>query len=83
MNPQPVRTVLRDAIARVAPDVVDEVDSIDADVDLFEEFDLDSMDRLAVMEAIATSTGVDIPESAYARLTTIDAISQHLAAAPS
>lgn len=83
MNPQPVRTVLRDAIARVAPDVVDEVDSLDADIDLFEEFDLDSMDRLAVMEAIAASTGVEIPESAYARLTTIDAIAQHLAAAPS
>jgi acyl carrier protein len=75
-----VRALLEDAIGSVAPDVVDEVATIDADRDLFEEFGLDSMDRLSIMEALVAATGVDIPEEKYVKLSSVNAIRDHLSA---
>jgi acyl carrier protein len=74
----PVIEQLTAAIAAVAPDVVDEVATIDPDVDLFEEFGLDSMDRLTIMTALAASSGRTIPEQLYPRLTTVNQIRDHL-----
>ena len=78
MNAPSISTAIRAAVEKVAPEVVDELDIIDREADLFDELDLDSMDRLAVMEALAASTGVDIPEADYGRLTTLAAIEAHL-----
>jgi acyl carrier protein len=66
------------AIAAVAPDVVDEVADLDRDVDLFEEFGLDSMDRLNVMTALADATGREIPERRYPELTSINQLLAYL-----
>ncbi len=66
------------AIGAVAPDVVDEVGTVDPDIDLFEEFGLDSMDRLTIMSALAASSGRPIPEQLYAHLTTVNRIRAHL-----
>lgn len=73
-----VRVHLERAIGTVAPDVVDEVASLGADVDFFEEFGLDSMDRLTIMETLVASTGVAIPDEVVPRLTTITALTDHL-----
>lgn len=73
-----MRTHLERAIGAVAPDVVDEVQSVGADVDFFEEFGLDSMDRLTIMEAVVASTGVDILDEVVPRLTTVQAFTDHL-----
>ena len=73
-----VRTHLERAIGTVAPDVVDEVASLGADVDFFEEFGLDSMDRLTIMETLVTSTGIAIPDDVVPRLTTVTALTDHL-----
>ncbi len=73
-----VRNHLERAIGAVAPDVVDEVQSLDADLDFFEEFGLDSMDRLTIMESLVAGTGVAIPDEVVPRLTTIQALSDHL-----
>lgn len=78
MTSDGVRTLLEAAIGAVAPDVVDEVATIDADRDLFEEFGLDSMDRLTIMEALVAETGIDIPENVYSQLSSVDAICEHL-----
>ncbi len=78
MNAPSISTAIRAAVGQVAPEVADELDVIDREADLFDELDLDSMDRLAVMEALAASTGVDIPEAAYGRLTSLAAIESHL-----
>ncbi len=67
-----IRNAIMTAIVAVAPDVADELPDLDSDVDLFEEFGLDSLDRLNIMSALATATGVEIPEDQYGRLTTID-----------
>jgi acyl carrier protein len=73
-----VRAHLERAIGIVAPDVVDEVASLDADVDFFEEFGLDSMDRLTIMETVVASTGVAIPDDVVPRLTNLRAFADHL-----
>ena len=66
------------AIATVAPDVVDEIADLDRDVDLFEEFGLDSMDRLNIMTALSDATGREISERQYPELTTINQLLTHL-----
>jgi acyl carrier protein len=72
------RGVVVAAIVKTAPDVADEIADLDDDLDLFEEFGLDSMDRLSIMTSIAESTGVDIPDSRYPQLTTMAALINHL-----
>ncbi len=75
-----VRQHLERALGTVAPDVVDEVASLGADVDFFEEFGLDSMDRLTIMETLVASTGVAIPDDVVPRLMTVRALTDHLTA---
>ena len=77
-----LRAVVADAISTIAPDVVDELPDLDPDVDLFEEYGLDSMDRLNIMTALAQSTGVEIPDDRYAQLTSMNRLIAHLAAGP-
>lgn len=76
----PVVDLLRAAVGGVAPDVVDEIATLDPDTDLFEEFGLDSMDRLTIMTALEASSGRAIPEHRYPLLTTVNQIRQHLGA---
>ncbi len=73
-----VRAQIIAAVSATAPDVADEIGSLSGDVDLFEEFGLDSMDRLSVMTALVASTGVEIPDSEYPRLTTMERLIDHL-----
>jgi acyl carrier protein len=73
-----VRSQIIAAVAAVAPDVADEIGSLGGDVDLFEEFGLDSMDRLSVMTALVASTGVEIPDGEYPHLTTMNRLIGHL-----
>ena len=77
-----LRAVVVDAISTIAPDVADELPDLDPDVDLFEEYGLDSMDRLNIMTALAQSTGVEIPDDRYTQLTSMNRLVAHLATGP-
>lgn len=72
------RTAVVESIARIAPDVADEIESLDPSVDLWEELELDSMDHVNVMTALTERTGVDIPERRYAELRSIGSLVDHL-----
>lgn len=74
-------TAVVTAIVAVAPDVADDIDALDPDADLFEEFGLDSMDRLNIMEALAEATGVEIPERRLSSLVSMNQLVTHLLAA--
>ncbi|MEZ5378710.1 MAG: phosphopantetheine-binding protein [Acidimicrobiales bacterium] len=69
-----------DAVSSVAPDVAEELPTLDRSIDFWEELQLDSMDHLNVMTALADRTGVTIEERDYASLRSLDAIASHLAA---
>jgi hypothetical protein len=71
-------TMILSAIADVAPDVHDELADLDHDVDIWTTLQLDSMDHLAVMDRLAAQSGRTIEESDYPRLTTINALRNHL-----
>ena len=77
MTPEQARHAVLDAIAEVAPEA--DPGSLDPDVELFAQVDLDSMDFLTVLEILHERTGVEIPESDYGALGTIARASAYLA----
>ncbi len=76
MDPSAARDAIAAALARVAPDV--DLDLIDPTDELRVEADLDSMDFLHLVEALAAAAGVDIPERDYPRTDTLDSFVAYL-----
>ncbi len=70
-----------EVIASIAPDIADELPTLDRTIDLWEELQLDSMDHLNVMSELGDRTGVTIAERDYAGLRSLAAIADHLASA--
>lgn len=68
MSPDEALRVFMAALAEVAPEV--DAGTLDPDVDLFAQVDIDSMDLLTVLEILRQRTGVDVPEADYAALAT-------------
>lgn len=73
-------TITLEAVASVAPEVEDEIQSIDPTDDLWEALGLDSMDHLNVMTELARRTGVEVAERDYGRLRSLRSLAEHLAA---
>ncbi len=75
--------IVLEAIAMVAPDVEEELPSLDHNCDFFEEFELDSMDHTNVMAKLWELSGVTIAERDYASMRTVRSIAGFLAATSS
>lgn len=73
-----LRGIIIDAVIGTAPDVADDIATIGDDTDIFEEFELDSMDRMNIMTALVASTGVEIPDEKYPHLTSLGELMEHL-----
>ncbi|HEX2851270.1 MAG TPA: acyl carrier protein [Acidimicrobiales bacterium] len=71
-------SVLRDALARIAPEV--DLDEVDADAELREELELDSMDFLNLMVAIKERTGIEVPERDYPLMASLNSSIEYLTA---
>ena len=65
-----------DALLEVAPEA--DPTAIAGDVPLREQLDIDSMDYLSFLEALAARTGVEIPEDDYDQVATIDGCVEYL-----
>jgi acyl carrier protein len=65
---------IRDTVLRVLADVAPEADParIAPDVSLRDQLDLDSMDVLNIMIGLHGALGVDIPETDYSKLATLN-----------
>ena len=63
------QTVL-DALSTVAPEA--DAATLLAGVPLRDQLDMDSMDYLNFVIALSERTGVEVPESDYGKLTTVD-----------
>ena len=70
MTATEIRDVVMRALTRVAPEARGM--RLAPDVTLRDQLDLDSMDMLNMVIGIHETLGVDIPESDYARLATLD-----------
>ena len=73
------RTAVVESIAGVAPDIADELESLDPSIDLWDHLELDSMDHVNVMAALSERTGVEIPERRYGELRSLAALVELLA----
>jgi acyl carrier protein len=65
-----LRTLLLDTLGTIAPETRGHPP--DGSVDLREDLELDSMDFLNFLVAVAKKTGVDVPEKDYPQLFTLD-----------
>ncbi|MEX2146875.1 MAG: acyl carrier protein [Candidatus Rokuibacteriota bacterium] len=68
------RDELRATVLAVLGDIAPEADlhALAGDVPLREQLDLDSMDLLNVAVGLHAALGIDIPESDYSRVATLD-----------
>ena len=79
MTTTEVRAAVVEALTRIAPEV--DPTAIDATRSLRDELDLDSMDFLNLLVGIHERTGLEIPESDYGQLGSLDALVAYLALA--
>jgi len=59
-------TLLRAELHRIAPDI--EIEDIDRDEELREEFDIDSLDFLNLVTALGKALNTPMPEADYAKM---------------
>jgi acyl carrier protein len=76
MDAESIRQAVFAALRPIAPEATP--DEVQGDVPLRDQIDLDSMDFLHFVLALHDRLGIDIPESDYAQLITIDAIVEYL-----
>lgn len=74
-----LRSALQDCIAAIAPEA--RLDAIDPRASLRAQLDLDSYDFLQLLIALHERLGVDVPESAYASVDSVERLLDYLAAA--
>jgi acyl carrier protein len=73
---------LKDLVCNLILDIAPEADmqSLDPNEELRDELDLDSMDFMNLLDAIAKETGVNVPESAYVKVNTLQSLTEYIAA---
>ncbi len=76
------RDEIRAAVLRALGDVAPEADlaRLDPRAAFRDQLDLDSMDVLNFVTVLHDALGVDVPESDYSKLATLDAAVEYLAA---
>jgi acyl carrier protein len=77
MNTDSARALFSSLIHEIAPEV--DLDAVDHTADLQDELDLDSVDFLNLVSLIYERTGLNIPETEYHNLATVDATIAYLA----
>jgi acyl carrier protein len=74
-----LRAAILEALLDVAPDV--DAAALDAARPFRDQFDFDSMDQLNFVVGLHRRLGVDVPESDYPRLATLDGCVAYLSGA--
>jgi acyl carrier protein len=77
MTKEEAKRVLAEVLGRFAPEV--DFARVDAHADLREQLDIDSIDFLNALVALHEATGVDVPESDYGEVATLDGAASYLA----
>ena len=70
MNKEQVRALLVAELGNIAPEAA--FATLDAKADLREALDIDSLDFLNFVAALHKKTGINVPESDYGKLRTLD-----------
>lgn len=78
MNRDEIAQLVRTSLYGIAPDL--EGEPFDPDRRFRDQFEIDSMDLLNLVIALHKATGIDIPESDYNALDTLNKAVDYLAA---
>lgn len=78
MTEAEIRKQIFDGLAEIAPEV--DCGDLSADENLREELDIDSYDFLSLLVGLNASLGVEIPESDYEKLVSLNDLVDYLAA---
>ncbi len=76
MNPDEIRLVILDILARIAPD--EDLSDLDDGVAFREQMELDSMDFLDIVMELRKRYRVQIPEEEYEQLGTMSSTVEYL-----
>lgn len=76
MNQDELRSRIFELLHRIAPEA--DLDKIGPDENLREVLDIDSFDFLKAIVGIQEAFGVDIPESDYRRITTLQGLTEYI-----
>lgn len=77
MSDADILAVIRDELARLAPEIAFE--ALDPTRDLRDQVDLDSMDFLNLLTALHQRLGVEIPDAEAAKLSSLQSLVAYLA----
>lgn len=77
MTKAEIRKAVLQALRTVAPEI--DLQSVESDVPIREQFDIDSVDLLAFLTELESTLGVTVPEADYEQVTTIDDCVAYLA----
>jgi acyl carrier protein len=77
VNRETIRTAVLAALGEQAPEA--DLDRLAPGAELREALDLDSIDFLRFVQRLAAATGVEVPESDYAQLATLEGVVAYLA----
>ena len=78
MTPDEARKMIKEALEEIAP--ATELEALEADADLRESLELDSLDFLNFVETLGDRSGHRIDEDDYPQLTTLETGVKFLAA---
>lgn len=76
MNREELRAIVLEELSTIAPDI--DIDTLDDQARLRDEYDLDSMDALNLLTALHKRVRVSIPEAEYARMHSISELLDYL-----
>ena len=76
MTKDDIKKVVTDIIADIAPD--EELRGLKPDVRLRDQLQLDSMDFLDIVMELRKRYGIEVPESDYLQLATLDSCANYL-----
>lgn len=77
MTTEEIKGTILQILGEIAPEI--DLAQVKPDVDFRDQFDLDSMDLLNFVVAVDQELGIEIPESEYARLSTLDKLAGYVA----
>lgn len=78
LNPEAVRETLVDCILSIAPEA--DFDTLRPDRPWRDQLEIDSFDFHNILVAVQARLGVDVPESDYRKIATLDEFAAYLAA---
>ncbi len=78
MNEDTIKEAIVEAILQIAPEV--EADAIEPDANIQRSLEIDSFDFLKILTALKETLGVEVPESDYAEVDTLNRMARYFAA---